>query len=196
MQKRRLLVPAQRIGLSLVRIWQELDLGRGVKPRQSHVIDPFAGGKIQDSPNNLQALIDRAGGDAITTALRDPGLKTFAMDSIERQTSDVRHQPLQPTDIIRQAAFMLVLQHKFRRGLLEGSSRPDAVNHRLPGLLHQSGEEPFRFLDVSCFSALANSPPADTFVDMPDPAPEEEAGYSFASHTIDPFRGGRPLRLL
>ena len=89
---------------------------------------------------------------------------------------------------------MLVLQHKLCRGLLEGSSGPDAVDLGLPGLFHHSREVSFRFFELSCASALANSPPEDALVDVPDPGPHDEAGYSFASHDFSPFRAGRPLR--
>jgi hypothetical protein len=66
---------------------------------------------------------------------------------------------------------VLVFEHEFRRGLLEGSNRPDAVDVSLPGFFHHSREVSFRFLELICASALANSPPEDALVDMPDPGP-------------------------
>ena len=103
--------------------------------------------------------------------------------------------PLRRPTSSREAALVLVLQHKLRRGLLEGSRRPYAVDLRLTGLFHHSCEVPFRFFELSCASALANSPPEDALVDMPDPGSHDEAGYSFASHDLSPFdRPGRPLR--
>ena len=116
------------------------------------------------------------------------------MDPIDGHRSKRQHQSLESAHVVIDAPLVLVLQHKLCRGLLERSSRPDAVDLGLPRLFHHSREVLFGFFELSCASALANSPPEEAFVDMPDPGPHDEAGDLFASHGVSPFRAGRPLR--
>jgi len=109
------------------------------------------------------------------------------MDSIERNVPDPRHEMLELDKIGCQTSLVLVFEHKLCCGLLERSSGPDAVHLSLPFFFHQPCEVTFRFFKMTCLSALANSPPADAFVDMPDPTPEDEAGISLSSHLSAPF---------
>ena len=78
---------------------------------------------------------------------------------------------IEKADVIPDAPLVLVLEHEFRRGLLEGSSGPDAIDLGLSRLFHHSREVLFGFLELISASASANSPPEDAFVDMPDPGP-------------------------
>ena len=52
----------------------------------------------------------------------------------------------------------------------------DSVDLCLPLFFHDPCEISLRFFEFSCASALANSPPEDVLVDMPDPGPHDEAG--------------------
>ena len=115
------------------------------------------------------------------------------MDAIERLEPIQGNRPFSRLTSSSMAALVLVLEHKLRRGLLEGSRGPDAVDLGLSGLFHHSREVPFCFFELSCASALANSPPEDALVDVPDPGPHDEAGYSFASHDLVSFPSGTPV---
>ena len=191
-----LLLPAQRVRLPLVAVRQQLDLGRRQQPSQTLLVHPLARRQVQDAPNDLQSVIDGPDGDARCAADRAIQGCSVPMCSVSSGTSPIHGiSPLQPADVVVEAALVLVLQHKLRRRLLERASRPHTVHLGLPCLFHHSREFPFRFFELSCASALANSPPEDALVDVPDPASDDEAGYSFASHVVTPFaRAGRPLR--
>jgi hypothetical protein len=82
--------------------------------------------------------------------------------------ADSGHQPLEPTDIIMEASLVLVLQDKLRRCLLEGSSGPNPEHPSLSSLFQYSREMPFSFFEPSRSRTLANSPPEEVLVDMPD----------------------------
>ena len=87
---------------------------------------------------------------------------------------------------------MLVFQHKLGRGLFEGPSGPDAVDLGLSRFFHHSCEVPFGFLELSCASALANSPPEDALVDMPIPARMMRPG-TFLRPMTSSFPSGTPV---
>ena len=108
--------------------------------------------------------------------MRDPGLQGSHVEPIKRDGPDPGQQPLQAADIVVQAAFVLVLQHKLCRGCFEGPRRSDTVDLGLPELLHQSREVSLRLFDLSCSRALANAPSVKVLVDVPDPASLNEAG--------------------
>src|SRR5436853_5839941 len=139
-------------------------------------------------------MIDGPNFGALATPLRDPRLQCTHVQLVQGNIAYCRHDPFQATDVVAQASLVLVLKHKLRRGLLEGSRGPYAVDVSLTGLFHHSREMRFRCFELSCTSALANSPPEQALVDMPVSGPHDEAGDVFASHVLSPFRAGRPLR--
>ncbi len=118
------------------------------------------------------------------------------MDPVKRIVTQEGEQVFQKTNIPAEASLVLVLQYKLGCRLLERPGGPDAVDLRLPNLLHQSGQESLGLFELSCSSALANSPPADVLVDVPEAIPEGEARCLFTPHFSTPFgRAGRPLHL-
>ena len=106
-----------------------------LQPCQSLLIDPFARRKVRYATDDLKAVVDRAHSRASAPAGIDPWLKAAAMDPIKRLGTYPRQQALETAYVVVDAPLVLVLQHKLRRGLLEGSSRPDAVDLELVGSL-------------------------------------------------------------
>ncbi len=104
------------------------------------------------------------------------------MDPVERNLTDPWHQLLQTPDITGKATFVLVFEDKFCSGLLKGPYWPHPIDLCLPGLLRQPREVALCLFEFRRASALANSPSADAFVDVPDTGPLDEARRSFASH--------------
>jgi hypothetical protein len=76
------------------------------------------------------------------------------------------NQPFQLGDVVSKRAFVLVLANELCRRYFERSPRPNAIHLRFAGLLDKPCEEQFGLFEASCFSALANSPPADALVDI------------------------------
>src|SRR5689334_5296425 len=131
-------------------------------------------------------MVDRPSRGPRASPIGNPGLERAKVKLVERDATNPGQQTPQSANVVTDAALVLVLKHKLRRGLLESSRRPDAVDLRLPSVLHHARELPFRFFELTCASALANSPPEHDLVDVPDAGPHDEAGYSFASHVVSP----------
>jgi hypothetical protein len=113
---------------------------------------------------------------SLPSSALNPRLQNTHVDAIERETANRWQKAFEPAYIVPNAPLVPIFEHELRSSLLKSSRRPDSVKQGLSRLLHQSCEELLRFLNFTCFSALANSPPADAFVDVPDSGPLDESG--------------------
>jgi hypothetical protein len=84
------------------------------------LIHPLPCSQIEDPPDDLKTMIDRADRNAFHPALLNPWLQAAHMNPVERQLADPGHEPGQSAYIVIYASLVLVLDHKFRCCLFEG----------------------------------------------------------------------------
>ena len=93
-------------------------------------------------------MVDGALRGASLASLFDPGLQSTHVNAIEREATYPGHQSPQAADVVRQAALMLVFQHKLRRGLLKRARGPNTVDLGLACFFHHSCEVSFGFFEA------------------------------------------------
>ena len=143
-------------------VGKKFDLGRGMDPGQSLAVHPLAGGEVENATDNLQTIVDGPDRSSLSPLRFDPGLQRAHVQAIKPNSANEWHLSIEMADVIPDAPLVLVLKHEFRRGLLEASSRPDAVDESLPGFFHHSREASFRFLKLISASAPQGCASRDT----------------------------------
>jgi hypothetical protein len=99
-------------------------------------VHPFARGQIEDAPDQLQAVVDGAVGDAGSAPVFNPRLQHTHVQLGERHRADPGKETLQTADIVGKTALVLMVEHEFGGGLLKGPCGPDTINSRLAGFFH------------------------------------------------------------
>ena len=106
---------------------------------------------------------------------------------LSRHVSDPRHQP-RAGYVVAMLRLCWFSSTNFAAACSNVREGRTPYIWSLPCLFHHSCEVSFRFFESSCASALANSPPEDDLVDVPDPGSEARPGillrpmlYSFRS---------------
>lgn len=97
---------------------------------EAHV-DPFELGEPQGATDDRETVVYRVGGSSLLSLVIDPRIQRAAMDALQGQVPDPRHQLFEQADVPIQRTLVLVLANELDRRFLETSFRPDAVDPRL-----------------------------------------------------------------
>ena len=98
-------------------------------------------------------MVDGANRGPRTLPLLNPILQRPPVDFVKPYMTDPGHKSFKSAHVVTDAALMLVLLNKLRRGLLERMHRPDAVDLSLADLFHR--------IDAADFSSLGNGDASD-----------------------------------
>jgi hypothetical protein len=115
---------------------------------QSVLIHPLVFSESQDTSHHFQPMIDCCRFSTFLPLEIDPWIERAAMNPVQRQVPDKRHQLLQQADIPIQRAFVLVLFNKLRRRFFERPRWPDSVNFGFANAFPQSCEVSLRFCEL------------------------------------------------